>query len=110
MFLAEVADEANVDPAMWHRVSTMFGGPDHPVRQQLMGLQLLAEIAMVFGRDAVGLEMLRTAAQRGLLDVVWLDRCPLFMALSTRQEFVEIRTQVADRAERVLAAFRSTQG
>jgi len=41
------------------------------------------------------------------MDIVWLDRCPLFIPLLDLPRYAEVRSVVAARAERVLAALRS---
>jgi hypothetical protein len=72
-----------------------------------MGLQLLTEVALVRREPDLALEPLGVAARKGLMDIVWLDHCPLFGQLVDDPRFAPIRARVAERATRVLAAFRS---
>ena len=51
--------------------------------------------------DHVGdaaLEALKRASEADLIDIVWLDRCPLFDKLRHMPEFAAIRTPVKRRA------------
>lgn len=106
-FMNELARDAHPAPETWRAVQAAFSDDDHPTRQQLMGLQLLAEVALVRREPEVALEPLAIAARKGLMDIVWLDHCPLFVQLADDARFAPIRSQVAERAARVLAAFRS---
>jgi hypothetical protein len=108
-FMTEIARTGEVDPDAFRRFLAMFSGADQPIRQQLMGLQLLTEGALNFDRVEIALETLATAAQRGLMDRVWLDHCPLFIKVQKVPRFIATRDYVANRAAKVLSAFRSTQ-
>ena len=108
-FLNESTTAGDIGLDTWQRFISQFTHPDRPIRQQLMGLQLLAEIAVVVNREQVALATLRNAAHLGLMDVVWLDQCPLFKRFGNLPEFGRIRRDVSDRAQRVLAAFQATQ-
>jgi hypothetical protein len=77
---------------------------------QVLGLQLMAELSIVLGHHDRGLHALAKAAELGLIDVTWLDRCPLFPQVSGDLRWLAIRDYVAQRAASVLAAFRSTAG
>lgn len=106
-FMNQLAGDGKAPPELWSVVLSAFTDDGHPARQQLMGLQLLAEIALVRREPERALEPLAIAATKGLMDVVWLDHCPLFTQLADDARFAPIRAQVAERAARVLAAFRS---
>jgi hypothetical protein len=41
------------------------------------------------------------------MDIVWLDRCPLFGRVTEHPSYPPLRAEVGRRAERVLAALRS---
>ena len=83
---------------------------DAPVRQALMGMQIVAELLLLLGEQDSAFDSLEAAARTGLMDVVWLDGCPLFVALRASRRFTRIRDQVAARASRVLAAVRASTG
>jgi len=95
-----------VDSAAW---SSFYGhATDGSIarRAAILHLQLLVEVAVLFGDHDRAFEALRGADTAGLMDVVWLDRCPLLDGLDPIR-FKPIRDQVAARAARVLAAFRT---
>jgi len=108
-FMSQLARTGTVAPDAWQRFLGQFSGADQPQRQQLMGLQLLSEGALMFDRFDVALDTLSVAASRGLMDRVWLDHCPLFLKVAKQPRYLDLRVQVAQRAQRVLAAFRATQ-
>jgi serine/threonine-protein kinase len=106
--MAEATREQGMTAEQWGKVMRAFGeDADRPVRQQLMGQQLLIEVALVRGQHERALDMLGLAAKTGLMDVVWLDRCPLFVPLLETAAYPPLRQEVGRRAERVLAAMRS---
>jgi len=63
--------------------------------------QVRTEVKLGGGRVDEALADLRAADANGLVDVLWLDRCPLFDTVRDRPEFIAIRKSTADRAERV---------
>ncbi|MDX2090892.1 MAG: protein kinase [Kofleriaceae bacterium] len=87
-------------------VRNMFA-PGRPQRPQLAALQRLAEVAATMKQDEAIELILRVAADGGLLDLVWLDKMPAFRRIAHEAWFVAIRAQVADRAARVLTAYRN---
>lgn len=66
--------------------------------------QLRAELFLACGAQDRAIEMLEMADANGLLDLVWLDRCPLFDAVRARPGFARVRANTALRARRVLEA------
>jgi hypothetical protein len=44
------------------------------------------------------------------MDLTWMDNCPLLEKIVEYPNFAALRRRVADRATRVLAAFRNTSG
>jgi serine/threonine-protein kinase len=68
-----------------------------PSRQELLFSQVLAELAQYDGRSEEALSHLERAAQRGLLDLSWLDRCPLFTEFHSHASFVKARALVEAR-------------
>ena len=110
--MAEIVTTAveggDVDAAEWQRLWMAFeSDPDRPVRQQLMGLQILSEVMLMLDLVEPALDTLAAAARVGLMDVVWIDRCPLFTGMTSTRRLQDIRTQVATRASRVLTEVRS---
>src|SRR5262249_33703624 len=109
-FIATAADTGTLDADVWRTFVGKFGGTGQPLRGQLMGLQLLSEIALVLGDAKLSIETLAEAERLGLVDIVMLDKCPLYEQVTSSAAFRQIRDRVAARAARVLAAFRSTAG
>jgi eukaryotic-like serine/threonine-protein kinase len=109
-YIHEVAASGTLEPDAWREFLIRFGGPDVPHRNQLIGLQVLAELALMIGDHALAYDTLEEADQLGLIDVFVLDRCPVFRPLTGERRFVTLRDRVRTRAGKVLAAFRSTSG
>jgi hypothetical protein len=74
---------------------------------QVIGLQFMAEIAIILGHHDLAIRALARAADLGLMDITWLDHCPLFAALAMDLRWRAIHEAVAVRASAVLVAFRS---
>ena len=72
-----------------------------PPRRASFNAQLRAEMFAYVGKEAETLESLRSADANGIIDIVWLDRCPLFDPLRTNPDFQTIQGRVALRARRV---------
>jgi serine/threonine-protein kinase len=66
--------------------------------------QIRAEIRLGLREDDAGLRLVEEAVTSGLVDITWMDRCPLLAPIRARPEFPVLRTQVARRAETVLRA------
>jgi serine/threonine-protein kinase len=62
-----------------------------------------AEASAYHGHEDLALEFMREAADGVLVDLEWLERCPLFDSLRSRPEFEAIRQIVRRRAEAVWA-------
>jgi eukaryotic-like serine/threonine-protein kinase len=70
--------------------------------------QLLAELRAAEGAHAdVVLMHVRAAVDDGLMDIVWLERCPLLEHVRRAPGWASLHTRVAERAETVLEAIRS---
>jgi eukaryotic-like serine/threonine-protein kinase len=65
--------------------------------------QMRTELKLSGGDMEGALVDLRVGDANGLLDLLWLDRCPLFDPVRGRPELVSVRASVAGRAERVIA-------
>ncbi len=108
-FVKQATVTGRVDPAAWEGFLAIYANrnADMPTRQQLFGLQLLTEIALMFGDRDAALATLSRAVERGLMDIVWLDHCQALHPLYGLQQFYELRLVVAERATAVLGAIRS---
>jgi serine/threonine protein kinase len=107
-FLSHTTLANKFEASTWHSFLADFGGAARPARGQLMGLQLLSEISIVFGHTDFALATLEEADHRNFLDVVILEKCPLYDRIRADPRFQRVRENVAERAKNVLMAFRST--
>ena len=72
-------------------------------RRQAFYYQLRAEAVALLGRREQALLAIEGASACGLVDLLWLDRCPLLHELREHPRFVELRSEVAERARSILA-------
>lgn len=107
---AQWREHGTFDRHAWTESVASQQDPERPHRFQVVGLQRLAEAAMLMDQQEAAFETLTAAASFGLVDVVWLDDCPLFSSLHGDPAFDAIRAVVAERASRMLTAFRATGG
>ena len=107
-FVRESVENNRVDLDKWRVLAARFAREGHPRRPQVFSFQLLAEVAVSLGTPELALEVLDQAQRVGLIDVLWLDRCPLFASLRDAPAFVEVRGRVAAQARRVHAAIRGS--
>jgi serine/threonine-protein kinase len=112
MALAEVARTHRLDgPSMAALDAdlTRFKGDasvrDRPLRRYAFGNQVKAELLCYLDQPAAALIPLADATDAGLIDLDWLDRCPILEAMRTEPGFAELRTRVVENARPVLAAF-----
>jgi serine/threonine protein kinase len=83
-------------------VSAGLASVDNPRLRSLIR-QLGCETAAWNGFDQLALEHLTAAADGVLVDLDWLDHCPLLDRLRDREAFVRARILVADRADAIWA-------
>jgi serine/threonine-protein kinase len=72
-------------------------------RFRTLVLQLLAEQAAFHGAHESALAYLREATQLVLVDLDWLDHCPLFDPMRQDPGFLELRGKVRARCEQIWA-------
>jgi TolB-like protein len=63
--------------------------------------QMGAEVMARHGQDELAMRLIHEAAQSVLVDLDWLDHCPLFTRLRERSDFMQIRDRVSDRAQAI---------
>lgn len=103
MLLVPLGQDALVrDRAFLDRVLPVDAS--RPPRRASFNAQLRAEMLSFFGFKVEALEALRSCDANGLIDIVWLDRCPLFDPFRSEPDFTTIQNRVALRAQRVTAA------
>ena len=106
-WIRECVEAGTITNDGWLRIGQVFMGPDRPTRMQVLGLQLMSEVALMLGHRDEGLSALRRAEELGLVDITWMLLCPLFVGLSDDPRWQSIRHDVGARAAGVLAAYRA---
>jgi serine/threonine-protein kinase len=76
-------------------------------RRATFNAQMRAEMFAFAGAKDAFFEALRATDGNGLIDIVWLKRCPLFDPFRTLPEFTTVLERVASRAQRVASAIDS---
>jgi hypothetical protein len=74
-----------------------------------MGAQLVIEALLLHGQTDDALTALEDAAHHGLMDITWVNRCPLLAVLATYPRFLPVRYEIDARASRVRAMLAATQ-
>jgi serine/threonine-protein kinase len=67
-------------------------------RRLLFFHQLAIEANTLFGSMDHAIETLRSAVDKGLMDLVWLDHCPALSPIRETPTFIAARTELAERA------------
>jgi serine/threonine-protein kinase len=109
-FFHRVSQVGAVEPAAWDALEQAFDRRDRPARMQINGFQLMSEISIVLGYPDLGLRALGKAAEHGLVDITWLTHCPVFRPFTDDLRWRAAHDEVAQRAARMLAAFRAAAG
>ena len=100
--MTEVTRTGTLSPAI--RADLEHGlafDPSFVPRRLCFHAQYRVDIKLAGGDVEGALHDLRVGDKNGLLDVLWLDRNPLFDAIRERPEVIAIRASTAARAERV---------
>jgi serine/threonine-protein kinase len=105
--IGEIHRSGRIDRAVWDKAARAPIPAGVPLRQHVVRMQIFAELALVLGEPDLGFEALARAVDIGLLDLTWMDHCPLLLSIVERDGYSELRRVVSDRAARVLAAFRA---
>jgi serine/threonine-protein kinase len=71
-------------------------------RRPMFFRQLVAEIHAFLGEDAEAVRAVAEGDALGLIDLTWVDRCPLFTRLHAQPAFVTARANIAARAKEAL--------
>jgi hypothetical protein len=77
------------------------------VRQFLVRLQIYSEMAVLLNDLERGLQGIERVVELGLLDITWMDACPLLSKVADHPRFTAQRRIVAERARGVLTAFQA---
>lgn len=63
-------------------------------RARMVLRQVCSEVCILMGQQTKALELLADCARSGLIDILWVDRCPILTPLRTMEGFGEIRDWV----------------
>jgi serine/threonine-protein kinase len=110
IFKMVVAIESNgneLDRALWKSQVEMPVPAGIPMRQFLIKLQIMSEIALLLDQVELGLDGITRLVDLEFIDITWLDRCPLIAKIANDPRFPPLRRRVGERASSVLAAFRT---
>jgi serine/threonine-protein kinase len=77
------------------------------LRGRLYLYQMAAEIHGFLGDRERALAAVELAAEGGLIDRLWLERCPLLDDIRTGPRFASALAEVARRADHILSAYRA---
>jgi hypothetical protein len=77
------------------------------MRRRSVLLQLACEAANFFEDNAWALEAIDKAIENGLIDLAWMQRCPLLEGVRAAPGFAEREGIVAERASRIALMYRS---
>jgi serine/threonine protein kinase/TolB-like protein len=89
---------AEVLPAFYQRTNLSQ-------RAKVFAKQLLIEHACIEQRPQDAIALLGEGADLGMIDIAWLDLCPLLRRLREQPEFAAVRRRVAENARAVQSAF-----
>jgi serine/threonine-protein kinase len=81
------------------------GDGENAARRRAFLLQVDAEMAAFVGDKERALLDLQEGAEGWLMDLAWLDGCPLFDELRADPRFAQIRALVGPRAEQIVEAY-----
>jgi serine/threonine-protein kinase len=102
--MLELAQTGQVPPALldMERVERTGG-----VRRQTFVLQISTEVLGFVGRIDQAFGALQRAAELGLSDLLWLERCPLLEALRADRRYDTVHADVTRRTDAILEAYRA---
>lgn len=75
-----------------------------PQRRSVFLRQIAAEVAALLGEHDAAVLAVQSSVEAGLIDRLWLERCPLLDALRDNPRFAEASLRVGARCDRVLDA------
>ncbi|MBL0220449.1 MAG: protein kinase [Myxococcales bacterium] len=83
---------------------------DQPHRTQLASFQRMVEVSALMEQEHATHQGLRLGSRHGLLDVLWVEHCPLLAPFATAPWMIELKDEIRGRARAVLKAFRAANG
>lgn len=95
------------DAAAWDGLVVPLLDRQVPQRFQVVMLQRLAELAVLMDQPDHAVQAMHASFDMGLIDLHWADSCPLLVDLGAHPGLAAMRARVAERAARLLAAYRA---
>ncbi|HEY8144263.1 MAG TPA: protein kinase [Kofleriaceae bacterium] len=92
-----------IDPAVQDQFVALARS-DRPARFRVLMLQLAAEFSAYAGEPVAALDRVSEAIDSGLIDLMWLDRCPHLFGARRDPRFGDLR----GRLDRMAAPIRAT--
>ncbi len=83
----------------------VFNNPSNAPRRRVLFGQIETEIAASVGDLSWAIDVLQRAVRDGLIDLSWLDACPVLATLRPDPAFAAARATVAERAQRIVEAY-----
>lgn len=74
-------------------------------RRRAFFCQLAAEVSAYLGAEDDALSAMEDSVDAKLIDIFWLDHCPLFDTMRSHPRFIAVRKTVDARAKEILACF-----
>lgn len=97
------------DTESWMAYVHSLEQPEAPHRTQLATFQRLIEACAMMKQEEATERTLRAASAYGLLDVLWIEACPVFAPFKQAAWYAELAREIRVRAASVLAAFRAAR-
>ncbi len=94
------------DRVLWDATLAQLMSPERPKRMQLTVFQRAIELAALCEQHEAALSAFQSATERGLTDLVWANRCPLFARYQAEPRWKAGRELIEARAARVFAVLR----
>ncbi len=102
--IIQVAAEGKpVDATAWNETIHMWVHEVRPMRLVTLVLQLLAETAAAHGADEQAFSALDQSCDSGLVDLMWMDHCPLLARLQGDPRWADVRSRVAGQGTQIRA-------
>jgi serine/threonine-protein kinase len=77
------------------------------LRRRTFFMQMEAETQAYLGDDETAFTCVKRCADAGLIDLGWVDQCPLLDPIRSDPRFPPIRAMVKQRADEILQAYRA---
>ena len=94
-------------PAELHEQQTIAGESVGSLRRRTFFMQMEAETQAYLGETELAFTSVKRCADAGLIDLGWIDHCPLLDPIRSDPRFAPVRAMVKQRADEILQAYRA---